>query len=220
VWQLWSPFLYSPTIRFLVDKKCIVNGLFTFSFTQCTACESHCCKTACWSEVWGAAKRWEIYRAITNTWTHGKERKSFGEGQKNSAWNNHVVVGVGFSLYSYDSHGMLCSFTRVEVNSWTGRISVWTRICFKCLDVAGTRNRFVSEADWTAQVLVVQLALLSFLWLGTVCLLLWWLLHSGLQPLLGSEVCRETKGWACDMTWKDYRLLGNNYHKWCRQVQI
>lgn len=75
---------------------------------------------------------------------------SFGEDQKNCVWNSHVVIGVGFSPVEFLwflLNALLC-YQRwcAGVNSWTGRLIVWTCICFKCLDAASIRNRFVSEA--------------------------------------------------------------------------
>lgn len=72
--QLWSPFLYSPTVHFFVDNESIFNWLFTCSFTRCTACGGHCCEITLRLVVCGgAAKRWGICVAITSAWTCDKE---------------------------------------------------------------------------------------------------------------------------------------------------
>lgn len=225
--QLWSPFLYSPTVHFFVDNESIFNWLFTCSFTRCTACGGHCCEITLRLVVCGgAAERWGICVAITSAWTCDKERVLERIKKNLSVWNSHVVLGVGFSPveFLWFLLNALWCYQRwcAEVNSWTGRLIVWTCICFKCLDAASIRNRFVSEADWITQVLFPWLFFaFLFLRLGLACLLLWWAPCSGLQPLLQwwSKGSRETEGCESDMTLKDYRLLGNNYHKRCRQVQ-
>lgn len=58
--QLWSPFLYSPTVHFFVDNESIFNWLFTCSFTRCTACGGHCCEITLRLVVCGGLQRGEV----------------------------------------------------------------------------------------------------------------------------------------------------------------